>query len=50
MPKFTNPSVAEFSVLKGFAGCLCSNAINYGRMSIAFFQLLEVPHVSDSTD
>ena len=50
MPELANPSVAEFSVLKVFARFLCSNAINYGRMSIAFFQLLEVPHVSDSTD
>ena len=48
MPKFTNPSVVEFSGLRGVAGCLWFNDINYGHMPIYIFLLLEVPHVSDS--
>ena len=47
-PKFTNPSIVEFSVLRGVAGCLWSNAIKYGRMLIAVFLLLNIPHASAS--
>ena len=50
MPEFTNPYVVEFSVLKGVAGCLRSNAINAGFMPIAVFHLLKVPHVSYLAD
>ena len=48
IPEFTNTSVIEFSVLRGVAGCLWSNAIKAGHMPIAVFLLLKVPHVSAS--
>ena len=48
IPEFTNPSVVELSVLRSVAGCLWSNAIKAGRMTIAVFLLLKVPHISDS--
>ena len=46
IPEFTKPSVVEFSVLRGVAGCLWSNVIKAGRIPVAFFPLLKVPHVS----
>ena len=46
MLKFTNPSVVEFSVLRGVAGFLCSNVIKVGRIPINVFPLLKVPYIS----
>ena len=48
MPEFTNPSVVEFSVLRGVDGYLWSITIMAGCMPIAVFPLLKVPHVSAS--
>ena len=48
IPEFTIPSVVELSVLMGVTSCLWSNAIKAGRMPIAVFPLLKVPHVSAS--
>ena len=48
IPKFINPSVVKFSVLRVVAGCSWSNVIKAGCMPIAVFLLLKVPHVSDS--
>ena len=48
IPDFTNHSVVELFVFRGVDGCLWSNLIKYGRMPIAFSQLLKVPHVSVS--
>ena len=50
MSEFKNPSVVEFSVFRGAAGLLCSNLINSGRMLIAIFLLLKLPHVSASAE
>ena len=49
MPEFTNPSVVELSILRGVAGCLWSNAIKAGRITIDVFLLLKVPHISASS-
>ena len=48
IPKFTNPSVIELSILRGVAGFLCSNMIKSGFMPISVFLLLKIPHVSTS--
>ena len=48
MPKFTNPSIVELSVLRGVIACLWSNSIKTGHMPIAVFPLLKVLHVSAS--
>ena len=45
MPKLTNPSAVEFSVLRGVTGCLWYNAIEVGCMLISVFLLLNVPHI-----
>ena len=47
--EFTNTYLFELSVLRGVAGCLWSNEIKSGRMTIDVFPLLNVPHVSAST-
>ena len=44
-----NPSVVEFSGLRGVAGCLWSNVINASCIPIAVLPLLKVPHVSTSS-
>ena len=49
MPKFTIPSVVELPVFGGVDGCLCYNSIKYGRIPIAVFTLLNLPHTSYST-
>ena len=46
MPDFTNPSVVELSVLRSVAGCLWSNLIKSGCMTIDVFPLLKFPRVS----
>ena len=48
IPKFKNPSVVEFSVLRGAYGCSWSNAIKAGSMTIYVFPFLKVRYVSDS--
>ena len=50
MPKLKNSSVVELSVLRGAVGCLWSNSVKAGHMSIAIFPLFNVPHVSASYD
>ena len=46
MTEFTNTSVVEFSGLRGDTVCLWSNVIKAGRMPLAVFLFLKVPHVS----
>ena len=50
MPKLTNPSVVEWSILRGVSGFLWSNAIKDGCMTVAVFPLINILHVSSSDD
>ena len=48
IPDFTNPSIVEFSVLRGVSNCRWSNVITVICIRISVFPCLKVPHISDS--
>ena len=48
MPEFKRTYVVKLSGLRGVAGCLWSNATKADFLTITFFQLLKVTHVSAS--